>query len=252
MNRESLEKILAQVHANKMSPETALSKLENLPYEDLSFARIDHHRALRGSLPEAIFCENKTPDQILAIVESIRQSGATVLGTRLSEETYSFIEEKLPKETKYDKISRTLVLKEDQKKELVGNIAILSAGTSDIPVAEEAAITAETFGNKVERIFDVGVAGVHRLFDQLDKIKESKVIIVIAGMDGALPSVVGGLVAQPVIAVPTSVGYGACFNGLAPLLAMLNSCAPGIAIVNIDNGFGAACMAHKINALSSA
>lgn len=249
MNRESLEKILAQVHANKMSTETALSKLENLPYEDLSFARIDHHRSLRGSLPEAIFCENKTPDQILAIIDSIRQSGTTVLGTRLSEEAHSLIEFKLPKEAKYDKISRTLVLKGDQKKELVGNISILCAGTSDIPVAEEAAITAETFHNKVKRIYDVGVAGVHRLFDQLDKIKESKVIIVIAGMDGALPSVVGGLVSQPVIAVPTSVGYGAAFNGLAPLLSMLNSCAPGIAIVNIDNGFGAACMAHKINAL---
>jgi pyridinium-3,5-biscarboxylic acid mononucleotide synthase len=252
MNRESLEKILAEVHANKMSPETALSKLENLPYEDLSFARIDHHRSLRGSLPEAIFCENKTPDQVLAIVESIRQSGTTVLGTRLSEETYASIETKLPEEAKYDKISRTLVLKGEQKQDLVGNISILCAGTSDIPVAEEAAITAETFNNKVERIYDVGVAGVHRLFDQLEKIKESKVIIVIAGMDGALPSVVGGLVAQPVIAVPTSVGYGAAFNGLAPLLAMLNSCAPGVAIVNIDNGFGAACMAHKINALSNA
>jgi pyridinium-3,5-biscarboxylic acid mononucleotide synthase len=252
MNRESLEKILAEVHANKMSPETALSKLENLPYEDLTFARIDHHRSLRGSLPEAIFCENKTPDQVLAIVESIRQSGTAVLGTRLSAETYSIIGTKLPEEAKYDKISRTLVLKKDQKQDLVGNISILCAGTSDIPVAEEAAITAETFNNKVERIYDVGVAGVHRLFDQLEKIKESKVIIVIAGMDGALPSVVGGLVAQPVIAVPTSVGYGAAFNGLAPLLAMLNSCAPGIAIVNIDNGFGAACMAHKINALSKA
>jgi len=249
MNRESLEKILAEVHANKMSPEAALSKLETLPYEDLSFARIDHHRSLRGSLPEAIFCENKTPDQILTIIDSMRQSGTTVLGTRLSEEAHSLIEAKLPKEAKYDKISRTLVLKGDQEKDLVGNISILCAGTSDIPVAEEAAITAETFHNRVERIYDVGVAGVHRLFDQLDKIKESKVIIVIAGMDGALPSVVGGLVKQPVIAVPTSVGYGAAFNGLAPLLSMLNSCAPGIAIVNIDNGFGAACMAHKINAL---
>ncbi len=252
MNRESLEKILAEVHANQMSPEAALSKLENLPYEDLSFARIDHHRSLRGSLPEAIFCENKTPDQVLAIVNSIRQSGTTVLGTRLSEEVFTSIREKLPKEAKYDKVSRTLVLKENQEKDLVGNISILCAGTSDIPVAEEAAITAETFNNKVERIYDVGVAGIHRLFDQLEKIKESKVIIVIAGMDGALPSVVGGLVAQPVIAVPTSIGYGAALNGLAPLLTMLNSCAPGVAVVNIDNGFGAACMAHKINALSNA
>jgi pyridinium-3,5-biscarboxylic acid mononucleotide synthase len=251
MNRESLEKILAEVHANKMSPETALSKLENLPYEDLTFARIDHHRSLRGSLPEAIFCENKTPDQVLAIVESMSQSGTTVLGTRLSEETYSIIETKLPEVAKYDKVSRTLVLKAKQKQNLVGNISILCAGTSDIPIAEEAAITAETFNNKVERIYDVGVAGIHRLFDKLEKIKESRVIIVIAGMDGALPSVVGGLVSQPVIAVPTSVGYGAAFNGLAPLLTMLNSCAPGVAVVNIDNGFGAACMAHKINALSN-
>jgi pyridinium-3,5-biscarboxylic acid mononucleotide synthase len=249
MNRESLEKILAEVHANKMSPEAALSKLENLPYEDLTFARIDHHRSLRGSLPEAIFCENKTPDQVLAIVESMSQSGTTVLGTRLSEETYSIIKTKLPEVAKYDSISRTLVLKAKQKQNLVGNISILCAGTSDIPVAEEAAITAETFNNKVERIYDVGVAGIHRLFDKLDKIKESKVIIVIAGMDGALPSVVGGLVSQPVIAVPTSVGYGAAFNGLAPLLTMLNSCAPGVAVVNIDNGFGASCIAHKINAL---
>ena len=149
-------------------------------------------------------------------------------------------------------ISAPSTIIEDGVKLASGNISILCAGTSDIPVAEEAAITAETFNNKVERIYDVGVAGVHRLFDQLEKIKESKVIIVIAGMDGALPSVVGGLVAQPVIAVPTSVGYGAAFNGLAPLLAMLNSCASGVAIVNIDNGFGAACMAHKINALSNA
>lgn len=249
MNRESLEKILAEVQANKMTLAEALSKLETLPYEDLSFARVDHHRSLRGSIPEAIFCENKTPEQILAIVESLHQSGGTVLGTRLSEETHSIIKSKLPQEIKYDKISRTLVLKKEMKQDLIGNIAILCAGTSDIPVAEEAAITAETFDNKVERIYDVGVAGVHRLFDQLDKIKESKVIVVIAGMDGALPSVVGGLVSQPVIAVPTSVGYGAAFNGLAPLLSMLNSCAPGIAVVNIDNGFGAACIAHKINAL---
>jgi NCAIR mutase (PurE)-related protein len=251
MNRESLKKLLNQVNSNKITPEKALSELENLPYEDLSFAKIDHHRSLRSNLPEAIFCENKTPEQIIAIIEGLKESGSTVLGTRLSEETHSLMEEKLSKEAKYDKVSRTLVIKQEQiqEQDLVGNITILCAGTSDIPVAEEAAITAETFNNKVERIYDVGVAGVHRLFDQLDKIKESKVIIVIAGMDGALPSVVGGLVKQPVIAVPTSVGYGAAFNGLAPLLAMLNSCAPGVAIVNIDNGFGAACMAHKINAL---
>jgi NCAIR mutase (PurE)-related protein len=251
MNKESIEKILAEVHANKMAPETALAKLQNLPYEDLTFARVDHHRSIRGSIPEAIFCERKSPEQIITIVHSLHGSGTPVLATRLSNETYSNIKEKLPDKAVYNKVSRTLVIKNKTYSQK-GNIALLSAGTSDIPVAEEAAITAETFGNKVERIYDVGVAGVHRLFDQLDKIKESKVIIVIAGMDGALPSVVGGLVSQPVIAVPTSVGYGASFNGLAPLLSMLNSCSPGIAVVNIDNGFGAACMAHKINALTYA
>ena len=249
MNQDNIKNLLNQVHDKKLTPEEAFYQLKNLPYENLNFAQIDHHRSLRTGMPEVIFCEGKTSNQLIEIINKISASGSNVLATRLSEDVYNKIKDKIPDEAKYESIPRTLTYSKEDKNTLKGFINIVTAGTSDIPVAEEAAITAELLGSKVEKIFDVGVAGIHRLFDRLDDIRSSKVVIVVAGMDGALASVVGGLVDQPIIAVPTSVGYGAAFNGLAPLLTMLNSCAAGVATVNIDNGFGAGCIAHRINLL---
>lgn len=247
MNQEKLKKLLADLHRQKLSPKEAFDKLKILPYEDVDFARIDHHRSLRSGMPETIYCEGKTSAQIIAIIKKINAAGNDILATRLSEELYKSLKNKIPKNAAYNSTARTLVIQNGKIKEKKGLINVITAGTSDIPVAEEAAITAETLGSKVERIFDVGVAGIHRLFDKIEQVRSSRVIVAVAGMDGALVSVVGGLVDCPVIAVPTSIGYGTSFQGVSALLTMLNSCAPGVATVNIDNGFGAGIIAHRIN-----
>jgi len=247
MNRESLIQLIQDLYDKKIQPKEAYERLKNLPYEDLDFARIDHHRSLRNGMPEVIYCEGKTPEQILAIIHQMTQTD--ILATRLSKEMHNQIRDHLPEPGHYNPDGRTLVISRNPGRAKVGHILILSAGTSDIPVAEEAVATAELLGSRVETAYDVGVAGIHRLLDKMDRLQKARVIIVVAGMDGALASVVGGLVDCPVIAVPTKVGYGAAFEGLAALLTMLNACAPGISVVNIENGFGAGCLAHRINLL---
>jgi len=217
--------------------------------EDLGFAQVDHDRERRKGAPEVIFCQNKTPEQILAISLAILRKGSSLLGTRLSPEVFEKIRNQLPK-VNYDALSRTLSWVPKRIAKPVGCIAVVCAGTSDIPVAEEAAITAETLGHRVVRVYDAGVAGIHRLFNSKEKWGKANVIVAVAGMEGALPSVIAGLTAAPVIAVPTSVGYGASFGGVAALLAMLNSCASGVTVVNIDNGFGAGYAAAAINRLA--
>lgn len=231
-----------------MDPQSAMEQLKELPYQDLGFANIDQHRNLRTGYPETIYCEGKTPDQVAAIINIMKENNSNILGTRASEEVYKRVKEITP-DAVYHPLARIFVVR--KKEELLTEkvIAVVTAGTADIPVAEEAAITAETMGNQVDRIYDVGVAGIHRLFARLDRIRAANVIIVVAGMEGALASVVGGLVDKPVIAVPTSIGYGASFGGVSALLTMLNSCASGVAVVNIDNGFGAGYLASNINQL---
>lgn len=249
MNEDILKKIIQNLYDRKTTPQKALQQLKTLPYENLEFARIDHHRALRGGVPEVVFCEGKPPEQICSIIKKMHATQSNILATRLSLETYGKIRRKLPGTAKYNAVARTLVIHNGKIALKSGLILIATAGTSDIPVAEEAAVTADMLGSKVDKVFDVGVAGIHRLFDKIKLFQKARVVIVVAGMEGALASVVGGLIKNPVIAVPTSIGYGASFNGLAALLSMLNSCAAGIGTVNIDNGFGAACLAHKINIL---
>ncbi len=251
MNQLRLKKLLSMLHQQKITPESAYESLQNLPFEDINFAHLDHHRSIRSGMPEVIYCEGKTPDQLVSIIKSFHKTKENILATRLSDPIYKTIKGRIPKKAKYDSLAKTLIIENKKITKKLDGILILTAGTSDIPVALEASVTAELLGNKVETIFDVGVAGIHRLLDKLDSLKKAKVIIVVAGMDGALLSVVGGLVDKPVIGVPTSIGYGASFEGLAPLLTMLNSCSTGVGIVNIDNGFGAACLAHKINLLSA-
>ncbi len=248
MKTEDIESLLKQVSRGKVSPEQALQKLKNLPYENLGFAKLDHHRSLRSGIPEVVFCEGKSLPQLKKIFKTLISNEQDILATRMIEDCYKKLKASLPSKAKYHKEARILTV---QKKKLkpAGKVAVVTAGTSDIPVAEEAAVTLETLGSAVERVFDVGVAGLHRLLDKLETIREARVIVAVAGMEGALVSVISGLVEQPVIGVPTSVGYGASFEGLSPLLTMLNSCSPGIGVVNIDNGFGAACLAHKINLL---
>lgn len=222
---------------------------KNIQTEDIGFAVIDHSRLKRCGMPEVIYCENKTADQITGISKAIIKKKAPLLGTRLSQEKFDKIKKELPK-VKYDKLGKTFYYApKGSVKQKSSRIAVICAGTSDIPVAQEAAVTASIFGNKVTKIYDVGVAGIHRLFENKNKMKNANVLIVVAGMEGALPSVIGGLVDLPVIAVPTSVGYGASFKGVAALLGMLNSCASGVTVVNIDNGFGAACAASRITNL---
>jgi pyridinium-3,5-biscarboxylic acid mononucleotide synthase len=248
MDQSYLQNILNQVAEGKMDPREAMDQLKELPFQDLGFANIDQHRNIRTGYPETIYCEGKTPEQVAAIIEKMIEKNSNILGTRASAEVYDKVKE-IASEAVYYPLARAFVVK--KKEEILSEkvIAVITAGTSDIPVAEEAAITAETMGNRVDRIYDVGVAGIHRLFARLDRIRAANVIIVAAGMEGALASVVGGLVDKPVIAVPTSVGYGASFGGIAALLTMLNSCAAGVAVVNIDNGFGAGYLASKINKL---
>lgn len=242
-----LKKLIQSIRSKKISPAEAYAQLKNLPYEDLGFAKVDHHRHLRKGFPEVIYCEGKTPEQIAEIASRISHHGHDVLATRADRKAFLAVKKVLPKAS-YHEIAKIISAQntEHRARSTEHRVAIITAGTADMPVAEEAAVTSEFLGNKVERLYDVGVAGIHRLLKNLKKLEKAKVIIVVAGMEGALPSVVGGLVDKPVIAVPTSVGYGASFKGLSALLAMMNSCAPGIGVVNIDNGFGAAMLAHTI------
>ena len=249
-DQKELEIILINVQKNKLSPADAIKQLQNMPYENIDFAKIDHHRELRSGLPEVIYGQGKSIPQLKKIIQSLKKANSDTLATKISEDTYKKLKTSLPKDAKYNEQAQTLVIRNKKIKQPTGLITIVTAGTSDIPIAEEAAVTANLLGSRVETIFDVGVAGLHRLLDNIEQIKKARVLIVVAGMEGALASVVGGLVSQPIIAVPTSIGYGASFNGISALLTMLNSCAPGIAVVNIDNGFGAGCMAHRINILA--
>ncbi len=248
MNRSNLIKLLEQVQSGKTSVDKALEKLRHLPFEDVTYAHIDHHRHLRHGMPEVIYCEGKTLEQVVGIATRMLKAGSEVLATRASEAVYKAVR-KLDARAEYHKASRAIVVRSKKKKLTNGVVLVLSAGTSDIPVAEEAAVTANMLGSSVQTVYDVGVAGIHRILSKRDILDAARVIVVVAGMDGALPSVVGGLVDKPVIAVPTSVGYGAGFQGLAPLLTMLNSCSSGIAVMNIDNGFGAGVLGHRINLL---
>ncbi|MDF2473511.1 MAG: 1-(5-phosphoribosyl)-5-amino-4-imidazole-carboxylate carboxylase [Anaerocolumna sp.] len=243
-----IHKLLEQVKNDEIDITQAEKLLKNLPYEDLGFAKLDHHRSLRSGFGEVVFCQGKSMEHLIKIYQSFYERDTNVLGTRASVEQYNMVKEILTM-VKYDPISRVLSI---QKKEVPrqGCIAVCTGGTSDIPVAEEAAQTAEFFGSKVIRIYDVGVAGIHRLLSKLDEIRQANCVIAVAGMEGALGGVVAGLIDKPVIAVPTSVGYGANLNGIAALLTMLNSCAEGLAVVNIDNGFGAGYMATQINRLA--
>jgi len=246
VNKEKLESILQQVREGKRSISQAMEDLSQLPYADLGFARIDHHRELRTGYPEIVYCAGKTIDQIRMIFETMHMKGSNIIGTRAEKSLFEAIQPISSKAVYYDQ-ARIISIQNTNVIPSPTPIAVITAGTSDLPVAEEAAVTAELLGNLIIRINDVGVAGIHRIFDSLATIRSCSVVIVIAGMEGALPSVIGGLVDVPVIAVPTSVGYGASFQGLAPLLGMLNSCAAGVTVVNIDNGFGAGFAASKIN-----
>lgn len=252
MNPSELKTLLTNLYQNKLTPDDAIKKLQNLPYENINdFAKIDHHRELRNGLPEVIYSQGKSVPQLKKIIQSLKNANSNILATRLTGDVYKKLKPSLPKNAKYNEQGQTLVIRNKEVVQSTGLITIITAGTSDIPVAEEAASTAEMLGSKVETIFDVGVAGLHRLLDKIEEINKARVLIVVAGMEGALASVVGGLVSQPIIAVPTSIGYGASFGGVSALLTMLNSCATGIAVVNIDNGFGAGCMAHRINILKT-
>ncbi|WP_372932704.1 nickel pincer cofactor biosynthesis protein LarB [Mariniphaga sediminis] len=244
-----INELLENYKEGSLSLQETLFQLKEQGIEDLGFARIDSDRQARTGIPEVIYTPGKTKEQVRQIAERMYKSGIDILATRASEEVFMHVREVVPEVT-FNKMARTIVFHHHSNREETKDyIAIVAAGTSDLPVAEEAAETARFLGNKVERIYDVGVAGIHRLFSKIEGIREARVIIVVAGMEGALPSVVGGLVNKPVIAVPTSVGYGANLGGITALLAMLNSCAAGISVVNIDNGFGAACQASLINQL---
>jgi len=248
MNPKTLKRIFEDVRRGKLSSEEAAEKLRHLPFEDLGFANIDHHRALRVGLPEVVFGPGKTPKQLTEIFSRLAKRGNNVLATRVSLEQVRAVRRKLRK-AEFHELARAITLTQEKTLYGKGRIAVVSAGTSDIPVAEEAVVTARIMGNEVQHVYDVGVAGIHRLLARRDLLTHARVIIVCAGMEGALPSVVGGLVGVPVIAVPTSVGYGASYQGIAALLGMLNSCASNVSVVNIDNGFGAGYVASIINRL---
>lgn len=246
MAQEKLLELLRRVQEGTVSPEQAVLELKVSPFEDLGYAKVDHHRAIRQGIPEVIFGSGKTAEQILGIASAMRRRGnENILITRLSDEKARILAEQLP--LIYDPVSRIGIIGQKGEVTASGTIVVATGGTSDLPVAEEAALTAETLGNQVERLYDVGVAGLHRMLAHLDAIMEARVIVAVAGMEGALASVLGGLVDCPVIAVPTSIGYGANFGGLSALLSMLNSCASGVSVVNIDNGFGAGYLASMIN-----
>ncbi len=248
MNKLDIKKLLQSVKDNETEIETAMKIIEDLPYTELGFAKIDNHREVRVGYPEVIYCEGKTVEQVKSIIEVMLSKDNNILATRASEEMYEAVKA-ICTEAQYNPMGRTITIRKREEQLTDSYIAIISAGTSDLPVVEEAAETAIILGNRVEKIVDVGVAGIHRLFSKMEVIRGAKVVIVIAGMEGALASVIGGLVDKPVIAVPTSVGYGANFGGLSALLSMLNSCASGVSVVNIDNGFGAGYNASIINKL---
>jgi hypothetical protein len=244
MERKELETLLKKVKKGEISVEEAVEKLVFLPFTDIGFAKIDTHRSFRKKLPESIYCPGKTRERIRAIAKELHEKNISFLATKADEESYQAIKE-VAKEAKYYPEAKLIWV--GKKKRKRGLVAVITAGTSDIPVAEEAALTAEFMGSKVQRFYDIGVAGSHRIIPFLKDIREAKSIVVVAGMEGALPSLIAGLVSSPVIGVPTSIGYGTSFGGIAPLLAMLNSCAEGLAVVNIDNGFGAGYLASVIN-----
>lgn len=248
MDGKHLKNLLEQVQRGRLDLESAMQHLKKLPFDDLGYAKIDYHRCVRQGVPEVIYCEGKTISQIQGIVTRIAEHHSNILATRATSGVYDGIRD-VVKDCRYHEMARLVVINPRETKK-VGNIAVVTAGTSDIPVAEEAAITAETLGNHVNRVYDVGVAGIHRLLNCCEDLFRARVVIVVAGMEGALASVVGGLVSSPVIGVPTSVGYGASFAGVAALLSMLNSCASGVSVVNIDNGFGAGYQASLINLMS--
>lgn len=246
MESRWLRDLLEEVERGGLSVEEALARLKGFPYEDLGFARLDSHRTLRKGFPEVIFCPGKTAEQVVRIVERIRAREGRVLAARASVEVAGAVTASFP-DAVYHDAARMVVVGGAAPPSGQGTVLVVSAGTADIPVADEAAVTAETLGSRVERLYDVGVAGIHRLFGNRERLFAANVLVVVAGMEGALASVVAGLVNRPVVAVPTSVGYGASFGGLSALLTMLNSCAPGVSVVNIDNGFGGGYMAHLIN-----
>ena len=250
MDRSRLLDLLEQVASGAVKADAAVDRLVDLPFEDLGFAHVDHHRAVRTGFPEVIFCQGKTTDQVVGIANAMVARGSIVLATRVPQDTARAVADSFPG-TEVDDVARTVVVRPRDESETTakGNVLVLSAGTSDLPVAREALVTCRAMGSQAEGIFDVGVAGIHRLLAYREKLRSARVLVVVAGMEGALPSVVGGLVQVPVIAVPTSVGYGASLNGLAALLAMLNSCASGVTVVNIDNGFGAGYATALINRL---
>ncbi len=246
MNQTQLAQLLKDVQGGKISIAKALSQLRTLPFEDLGFASVDHHRSLRQGFPEVILCEGKTSAQIVAIAKKLMKSNGPFLATR-AESSVAKQLTRLHHKAVYHKMAKIVAIADSDRKQ-EGLVVVVTAGTSDVPIAEEARVTAEVMGSHVETLYDVGVAGIHRLLDRQAILHQARVVIVVAGMDGVLPSVVGGLIDRPIVAVPTSQGYGANFGGLAPLLTMLNACSSGIGVVNIDNGFGAGCLAHRINA----
>lgn len=248
MEKEKIVRLLARVRAKRISVDEAFEELRHLPYEDLGFAKVDHHRNVRAGFPEVVFCQGKTVEQVEAIFRSLARRNQRILLTRAEPAVFERVRQVRPGAV-YHPLARTITL-EERKPRRKGLVAVVCAGTSDTPVAEEAAVTAEVSGSRVERVYDVGVAGIHRVLDCFRRIAESRCIVVAAGMDGALPSVIGGLASCPVIAVPTSVGYGANFKGVAPLLTMLNSCASNVTVVNINNGFGAGYVASMINRMA--
>ncbi len=248
MTPDALKKLFQQVKRGQLSPDDAVQRLKHLPFEDLGFANIDHHRSLRVGVPEVIFGPGKTPSNLAAIFGKLAERGHNVLATRATAEQFRAVRRKQRK-AEFHEPARAITLTQDETRYGKGMIVVVSAGTSDIPIAEEAVVTAQVMGNEVQHVYDVGVAGIHRLLARREVLMQARVIVVCAGMEGALPSVVGGLVGVPVIAVPTSVGYGASFKGVTALLGMLNSCASNVTVVNIDNGFGAGYVASLINRL---
>ncbi len=248
MDQAQLKQLLDEVRTGAVTTDDALTRLRHLPFEDLGFAKVDHHRALRHGMPEVIFSQGKSPDQVVEIAARLLDRNQNLLATRVDSDTAGLLKNRFPN-GEYFPLSRAWRVWGDRTITGKGTIAVVCAGTSDIPVAEEARVTAEVMGNKVDAVHDIGVAGIHRLMNNRDRLTDARVVVVCAGMEGALPSVVGGMVSCPVIAVPTSVGYGASFNGLAALLGMLNSCASNVSVVNIDNGFGGGYVASLINRL---
>ena len=248
MDASSLRKLLQQIKDGRVTPDEAVARMRHMPFEDLGFAKIDHHRRLRAGMPEVIFSQGKRPAQVAQIFKRMVSEGGNVLATKASKDHFRAVKKAVPKAV-YRELAQAITLQRDAATYGKGTVVVISAGTSDIPVAEEALVTAEIMGNHVAHLYDVGVAGIHRLLLNKKVLEDARVLVVCAGMEGALPSVVGGLVRVPVVAVPTSIGYGASFNGLAALLGMLNSCASNVSVVNIDNGFGAGYVASMINRL---